>query len=35
MLALDGMLPSPADADALIRFANERLRTGIAASEVF
>jgi len=30
MLALDGMLPSPAQADALVRFANERLRTGIA-----
>jgi hypothetical protein len=30
MLALDGMLPSAPQADALVRFANERLRTGIA-----
>jgi hypothetical protein len=29
MLAVDGVLP-PAEADTLIRFANERLRTGIA-----
>lgn len=29
MLALDGMLPSPAQADALVRFANTRMRTGI------
>jgi AcrR family transcriptional regulator len=31
MLALDGHLPPSMDADALIRFANERLRTGIAS----
>jgi AcrR family transcriptional regulator len=30
MLALDGMLPSLEEADRLVRFANERLRTGIA-----
>ena len=30
MLALDGMLPPQMPADALVRFANERLRTGIA-----
>ncbi|MEQ1573940.1 MAG: TetR/AcrR family transcriptional regulator [Vicinamibacterales bacterium] len=30
MLALDGMLPPPTQADALVKFANERLRTGIA-----
>ena len=29
MLALDGHLPPSMDTDALIRFANERLRTGI------
>ena len=29
MLALDGLLPAAMDADALIRFANERLRSGI------
>ena len=29
MLALDGHLPRNMDADALIQFANERLRTGI------
>jgi AcrR family transcriptional regulator len=29
MLALDGMLKPPADADTLMMFANERLRTGI------
>ncbi len=30
MLALDGLLPTPAEAEALVRYANERLRTGIA-----
>jgi AcrR family transcriptional regulator len=32
MLALDGVL-SPPEADTLVKFANERLRTGIAASD--
>jgi AcrR family transcriptional regulator len=30
MLALDGMLPAPMNAEVLMTFANERIRTGVA-----